>query len=124
MDDFEKNYPGFNWRETAANDHPGGILKCPCPKCEYMRDIINTNSSDKTNTNLMTYRLCPDHYKICMEFLKTQLGFMAKMQHDICVKLGIVKYVELKYKDVELCYYCKFGSGGRGIVAPPPEARI
>ena len=40
MDDFEKEYPEFDWKNTPAYKHPGG-KDCPCPKHEYIREQIN-----------------------------------------------------------------------------------
>ena len=31
MDDFEKEYPDFDWKNTPAYKHPNG-KDCPCPK--------------------------------------------------------------------------------------------
>ena len=39
MDDYEKEYPGFDWKNTPAYKHPGG-KNCPCPKHEYIREQI------------------------------------------------------------------------------------
>ena len=39
MDDFEKEFPGFDWKNTPAYKHPGG-KNCPCPKHEYIREQI------------------------------------------------------------------------------------
>ena len=40
MDDFEKNFPDFDWKNTPAYKHPNG-KDCPCPKHEYIREQIN-----------------------------------------------------------------------------------
>jgi len=40
MDDFEKEFPDFDWKNTPAYKHPGG-KNCPCPKHEYIREQIN-----------------------------------------------------------------------------------
>jgi hypothetical protein len=32
----------------------------------------------------------------------------------IALKLGAIKVEQLKYMESELCFYCKFGSGGHG----------
>jgi len=39
MDDFEKEYPDFDWKNIPAYKHPGG-RNCPCPKHEYIREQI------------------------------------------------------------------------------------
>jgi hypothetical protein len=39
----------------------------------------------------------------------------------IALKLGAIKIEQLKYMESELCFYCKFGSGGhdRKTELPP-----
>ena len=51
MDDFDKDFSGFDWKNTPAYKHPGG-KDCPCPKHEYIREQINiakTLNSDSKN---------------------------------------------------------------------------
>jgi hypothetical protein len=40
MDEFEKDFPDFDWKNTPAYKHPGG-KDCPCPKHEYIREQIS-----------------------------------------------------------------------------------
>ena len=40
MDEFEKEFPDFDWKNIPAYKHPGG-KDCPCPKHEYIREQIN-----------------------------------------------------------------------------------
>ena len=51
MDDFERDHPGFDWKNIPAYKHPGG-KDCPCPKHEYVREQIkftkNVHDSDLT----------------------------------------------------------------------------
>jgi len=35
-----------------------------------------------------------------------------KILTKIALKLGAIKVEQLKYMESELCFYCKFGSGG------------
>ena len=69
MDDFEKEYPGFDWKNTPAYKHPGG-KDCPCPKHEYIREQINftkqVNEKGKEASKI-TLKFCPDHYKVYTE---------------------------------------------------------
>jgi hypothetical protein len=61
MDDFEKEYPGFDWKNTPAYKHPGG-KNCPCPKHEYIREQINfTKQVNKSgsDTAKVTLKFCP-----------------------------------------------------------------
>ena len=39
MDDFDKEFPDFDWKNTPAYKHPGG-RNCPCPKHEYVREQV------------------------------------------------------------------------------------
>ena len=49
MDDFDKDFPGFDWKNTPAYKHPGG-KDCPCPKHEYIREQINVAKTLNTNS--------------------------------------------------------------------------
>ena len=44
MDDFERDFPDFDWKNIPAYKHPGG-KDCPCPKHEYIREQINVAKS-------------------------------------------------------------------------------
>ena len=44
MDDFEKDFPEFDWKNIPAYKHPGG-KDCPCPKHEYIREQINVTKT-------------------------------------------------------------------------------
>ena len=52
MDEFEKEFPDFDWKNTPAYKHPGG-KDCPCPKHEYIREQIkvakNISANKETN---------------------------------------------------------------------------
>jgi hypothetical protein len=37
-----------------------------------------------------------------------------KILTKIALKVGAIKVEQLKYMESELCFYCKFGSGGHG----------
>jgi hypothetical protein len=73
MDDFEKDFPDFNWKNVPAYKHPRG-KDCPCPKHEYIREQINiakTMSNNKREISpehrqktQVTLKLCPDHYNV------------------------------------------------------------
>jgi len=69
MDDFEKEYPEFDWKNIPAYKHPGG-KDCPCPKHEYIREQINftkqVNQKGKDPAKV-TLKFCPDHYRVYME---------------------------------------------------------
>ena len=73
MDDFEKDFPDFNWRNVPAYKHPRG-KDCPCPKHEYIREQINVAKAISNNNReitpdhrqkaQVTLKLCPDHYNV------------------------------------------------------------
>jgi hypothetical protein len=39
MDDFEKNFPGFDWKNTPAYKHPGG-KDCPVPSMNTLENRL------------------------------------------------------------------------------------
>ena len=95
MDEFDKDFPDFDWKNTPAYKHPGG-KNCPCPKHEYIREQINytkqINESGKDSK--ITLKFCPEHYQVYMN--------------------EVIPAMPLKYMESELCFYCRFGSGGHG----------
>ena len=116
MDDFEKEYPDFDWKNTPSRKHPGG-RNCPCPRHEYIREKIRyTKQANKNNKNKIdfTFMLCPDHYKVYFEEAMPALPFLNRTLLKAFIKIGIVKIKQIAYMESELCYYCKFGTGGYG----------
>ena len=89
MDDFEKEYPGFDWKNTPAYKHPGG-KNCPCPKHEYIREQINftkqVNQKGKEPTKV-TLRFCPDHYKVYMEEVIPAMPLKYRTTYQNCIKV-------------------------------------
>ena len=72
MEDFEKDFPDFDWKNIPAYKHPKG-KDCPCPKHEFIREQVNisknlNNSSIQDSKHSpkaqITLKLCPDHYKV------------------------------------------------------------
>ena len=115
MDDFEKEYPDFDWRNTPAHKHPGGPKKCPCPKHEYVRDKLEQGkrvTKETKDFQPLVLRFCPPHYDVYFNEAYREIPFKYKIIIKICLKLGLVKIVKLKHMESDLCYYCKFGSGG------------
>ena len=114
MDDFEREYPEFDWKNTPAYKHPGG-KDCPCPKHEYIREQINftkqVNEKGKEPSKI-TLKFCPDHYRVYMEEVIPAMPLKYKILTKIALKLGAIQVEQLKYMESELCFYCKFGSGG------------
>lgn len=113
MDDFEKEYPGFDWKNTPAYKHPGG-KDCPCPKHEYIREQINyTRQMNKQHEkSQFTLRFCPDHHKVYMEEVIPAMPMKYRILTKIALKMGAIQVVELTHMQSDLCFYCKFGSGG------------
>jgi hypothetical protein len=121
MDDFEKNFPGFDWKNTPAYKHPGG-KDCPCPKHEYIREQINvakTMSEHNTQTSpefrqkaQVTLKFCPDHYEVYFKEVIPSMPFKYRVMTKIAVKLGAISIQKLTYMQSDQCFYCKFGSGG------------
>jgi hypothetical protein len=114
LDDFERDYPGFDWKNTPAYKHPGG-RNCPCPKHEYIREQINvarTVSKTSKEVGKITLKLCPDHYKVYLKEVIPAMPFKYRMLTKIALKIGAIQIEQLKYMQSDQCFYCKFGSGG------------
>ena len=114
MDDFEKDYPGFDWKNTPAYKHPGG-KDCPCPKHQYIREQINVARTVGRNSNQasrVTLKFCPDHYRVYIKEVIPAMPLKYKLITKVALKIGAIKIEELKYMQSELCFYCRFGSGG------------
>ena len=67
MDDFDKEFPDFDWKNTPAYKHPGG-KDCPCPKHEYVREQVKfTKQVNETGKDArVTLKFCPEHYNVYM----------------------------------------------------------
>ena len=114
LDDFEREYPEFDWKNTPAYKHPGG-RNCPCPKHEYIREQINVaktiNQSSKEPSRL-TLKFCPDHYRVYLDEVIPGMPFKYRILTKIALKIGAIQIEQLKYMQSDQCFYCKFGSGG------------
>ena len=114
MDDFEREYPGFDWKNVPAYKHPGG-KDCPCPKHEYIREQINFVKQSHRNgdeQSRITLKFCPDHYKVYMDEVIPSMPFKYKILTRIALKMGAIKVHILSHMQSDMCFYCKFGSGG------------
>jgi hypothetical protein len=129
MDDFEKEYPGFDWKNTPAYKHPNG-RDCPCPKHEYIREQINiskapsasrASQSDIKQKTPVTLKFCPDHYNIYFNEVIPSMPFKYRLMTKIALKLGAICIQKIPYMQSDQCFYCKFGSGGfdRRTELPP-----
>jgi hypothetical protein len=114
LDDFEKEYPGFDWKNTPAYKHPGG-RNCPCPKHEYIREQIGVartvSKSSKESSNI-TLKFCPDHYNVYLNEVIPSMPLKYRILTKISLKIGAIKIEQLKYMQSDQCFYCRFGSGG------------
>ena len=116
MDDFEKEYPDFDWKNTPAYKHPGG-KNCPCPKHEYIREQINfaTQVNDAgSDAARVTLKFCPDHYQVYIKEVIPAMPLKYKILTKIALKIGAIQIEHLTHMQSDLCFYCKFGSGGHG----------
>lgn len=122
VDDFEREYPGFDWKNIPAYKHPGG-KDCPCPKHEYVREQINFASemSKKGHDSpQITLKFCPDHYKVYMNEAIPSMPLKYKLLTKIALKTGAIKIHLLNHMQSDMCFYCKFGSGyGKKNELPP-----
>ncbi|MDQ4018050.1 MAG: hypothetical protein M3129_05860 [Thermoproteota archaeon] len=124
MDDFEKDFPEFDWKNVPAYKHPGG-KDCPCPKHEYIREQINVTktlsveSRDNRRHELkhkaqITLKFCLDHYSVYFEEVIPSMPFKYRLMTRIALKIGAVIIQRIPYMQSDQCFYCKFGSGGFG----------
>jgi hypothetical protein len=114
LDDFEKNYPNFDWKNIPAFKHPGG-RNCPCPKHEYIREqitVAKTVSQTSKEASNITLKFCPDHYKVYLNEVIPAMPLKYRILTKIALKIGAIKIEQLKYMQSDQCFYCKFGSGG------------
>ena len=121
MDDFEKDFPDFNWKNIPAYKHPLG-KDCPCPKHEYIREQINISktissnkweaSQEKKRKTQVTLKLCPDHYSVYFEEVIPSMPLKYRLMTKIALKIGAVVVQKIPYMQSDQCFYCKFGSGG------------
>jgi len=114
LDDFEKEYPEFDRKNTPAYKHPGG-KDCPCPKHEYIREQINvakTVSETSKESSSITLKFCPDHYRVYLKEVIPAMPLKYRILTKIALKIGAIKVEQLKYMQSDQCFYCRFGSGG------------
>jgi hypothetical protein len=129
MEDFEKDFPDFDWKNIPAYKHPKG-KDCPCPKHEFIREQVNI--SKNLNNNSMqdskhspkaqiTLKLCPDHYKVYFKEVIPSMPLKYKLMTKVAIKLGAVVIQQISYMMSDQCFYCRFGSGGfdRKTELPP-----
>jgi hypothetical protein len=121
MDDFERDFPDFDWKNTPAYKHPRG-KDCPCPKHEYIREQINVTKNVSENNNevspefrqnaQVTLKFCPDHYDVYFNEVIPSMPLKYRFMTKVALKLGAITIQKLTYMQSDQCFYCKFGSGG------------
>ena len=96
--------------------HPGG-KDCPCPKHEYVREQIkftkNVHDSGGKAT-AVTLKFCPDHHRVYRDEVIPSMPFKYRVMTKIALKIGAIRIELLNYMSSDLCFYCKYGSGGYG----------
>ena len=118
MDDFEKKYSDFDWKNTPSREHP---RKCQCPRCEFMQEKINLVKQTGQPLKIVL-NFCPSHYDVYMNHGVAQLNVISKFFLKLAMKLGTLEIRKLKYMESDICYYCKYGDGGRGNKKVTPYA--
>ena len=113
MDDFEREYPGFDWKNIPAYKHPKG-KDCPCPKHEYIREQVNhaRRMNEHRESANVTLRFCPSHYRVYMDEVIPAMPLKYRILTKMALRLGAIRVVQLSHMQSDLCFYCKFGSGG------------
>ena len=121
MDDFDKDFSGFDWKNTPAYKHPGG-KDCPCPKHEYIREQINIaknlntetknidmNKRPSSNVTLKFYpgRLYNVYFKEVIPAMPLKYKIM-----QISMKASDVMIIQqIPYMMSQKCFYCNFEYG-------------
>ena len=99
MDDFERDHPGFDWKNIPAYKHPGG-KDCPCPKHEYVREQIkftkNVHDSGGKAT-AVTLKFCPDHHRVYRDEVIPSMPFKYRVMTKIALKIGAIRIELLNY---------------------------
>lgn len=121
MDDFERDFPDFDWKNIPAYRHPGG-KDCPCPKHEYIREQIRIAKTLADNKEQVaskqrpkaqiTLKFCPDHYRVYFNEVMPSMPFRYRLMTKVALKIGAIVIEQIPYMQSDQCFYCKFGSGG------------
>lgn len=121
LDEWNKAFDNdFDWKETEWTKHPKG---CNCPKHEYFEEQRKSQRHFP-----IVYKYCPDHFKAWYDTKDEMMRKLKWWQRQMVKflfwrKLVIIK--ELTHAQSDLCIWCRFGSGGRGIKTSPltPDIR-
>ena len=67
-----------------------------------------------SETSKVTLKFCPEHYKVYMDEVIPAMPLKYKILTKIALKIGAIQIHHLTHMQSDLCFYCKFGSGGHG----------
>src|SRR5690242_1072495 len=106
MEDFEKDFPDFDWKNIPAYKHPGG-KNCPCPKHEYIREQIHVTKTISNNNHdvnpdarqraQVTLKLCPDHHAVYFNEVVPAMPFKYRLMTKVALKIGAVVIQRISY---------------------------
>ena len=68
--------------------------------------------NSRNEESKVTLRFCPSHYKVYIEEVIPSMPLKYRILTKIALRLGAIKVVQLTHMQSDLCFYCKFGSGG------------
>ncbi|MDP2668071.1 MAG: hypothetical protein Q8O65_05105, partial [Nitrosopumilaceae archaeon] len=60
----------------------------------------------------VTLKFCPDHHDVYMKEVIPAMPLKYRLLTKIALKIGAIQIEKLTYMQSDLCFYCKFGSGG------------
>ena len=83
----------------------------------YVREQIkftkNVHDSGGKAT-AVTLKFCPDHHRVYRDEVIPSMPFKYRVMTKIALKIGAIRIELLNYMSSDLCFYCKYGSGGYG----------
>ena len=88
-----------------------------CIRDRYIREQINFTKQVNQKGNegsKVTLKFCPEHYKVYMDEVIPAMPLKYKILTKIALKIGAIQIQHLTHMQSDLCFYCKFGSGGHG----------
>ena len=62
----------------------------------------------------VTLIFCRDHYQVYIKEVIPAMPLKYKILTKIALKIGAIQIEHLTHMQSDLCFYCKFGSGGHG----------
>lgn len=119
VDDFDAEYPGFDWKNTPDSQHPGG-RDCRCPRHEHIREKTRYVRDAARAGHLVrpSLKLCPDH----AAQVDQQVAAHSILKRTILrfyIRTGLFRIITLDHRNSEMCEWCRYGGGGRKIPQVP-----